>query len=139
MRVNSSFVVNKPCIQIVGQTSRRLAEAGLRIVQTFDLQDARRAHGDCACPHHGSAHCDCQMVVLLIYAEGLQPVSLVAHGNESKTWLALVEAPQYTRNPGLEAIFQNVFSDLQGESLIKLSTMNKTSHTEERSDEASQF
>ena len=112
MSATPSFAVNKPCKQVVGQISQRLEEAGLRAIQTFDLQDARQTHGDCTCPYHGTTRCDCQMIVLLVYAEGMQPVSLVAHGNEGKTWLSLVEAPQHTLDQDLKAILRQVFASL---------------------------
>jgi hypothetical protein len=33
------------------------------------------------------------MVILLVYEEGQKPVSLVAHGRDSRTWFDLVESP----------------------------------------------
>ncbi len=71
----------------------RLAAANLRVVQTFDLSTARHALGDCPGPHHGTGQCDCQMVVLLVYANGAEPATLILHGNDGQTWLSLVEQP----------------------------------------------
>lgn len=69
----------------------RLATANLRVVQTFDLNTARHAQEDCPCPHHGTDQCDCQMVVLLVYANATEPATLILHGNDGQTWLSLVE------------------------------------------------
>ena len=71
----------------------RLAMANLRVVQTFDLKTARHALEDCPCPHHGTEQCDCQMVVLLVYANAAEPATLILHGNDGRTWLSLVERP----------------------------------------------
>ena len=62
-------------------------------MQTFDLQTARLGPGDCACPHHGTGECDCQMVVLLVYGHEPQPAVLILHGNDGQTWLSLAEGP----------------------------------------------
>jgi len=70
-----------------------LSRAGLRVLQTFDLNDARLAAADCPCPHHGQAACDCQMVVLLVYGEAASPLTLILHSNEGQTRLSLVDTP----------------------------------------------
>ncbi|HEX5839854.1 MAG TPA: hypothetical protein VFY26_18605 [Anaerolineales bacterium] len=61
-------------------TSERLQEAGLRLVRTFDLRTVRSGVHGCSCPHHGTEDCDCQLVVLLVYKAGEQPVTLILHG-----------------------------------------------------------
>jgi len=71
----------------------QLAMAKLRAVQTFDLHSARQALEDCPCPHHGTEQCDCQMVVLLVYANAAEPATLILHGNDGRTWISLVERP----------------------------------------------
>jgi hypothetical protein len=72
---------------------RRLSKAGLRALRTFDLHDARLATANCPCPHHGSADCDCQMVVLLVYGPSARPATLMLHSNDGQTWLSLVNTP----------------------------------------------
>ena len=72
----------------------RLTADGLQVMRSFDLQAARAAHLDCTCPHHGTEHCDCQMVVLLVYEGQGQPLSLVAHGKDGQTHFAIVESPE---------------------------------------------
>ena len=80
----------------------QLATANLRVVQTFDLNTARHAQDNCPCPHHGTEQCDCQMVVLLVYAGTAEPATLILHGNDGQTWISLVEQPDEQR--GNEAI-----------------------------------
>ena len=69
----------------------RLSVAGLRMLRTFDLHDARLGAAECSCPHHGTSKCNCQMVVLLIYGEAIEPATLILHGNEEQTWLSFAE------------------------------------------------
>jgi len=57
------------------------------------LQDARLAAAYCPCPHHGTRACDCQMVVLLVYGNGIRPATLILHSNDGQTWLSLVNTP----------------------------------------------
>lgn len=85
--------LNCPSDKSLAWLKERLAPANLRVVQTFDLTTARQALGGCPCPHHGTEQCDCQMVVLLIYANGVEPATLILHGNDGQSWLSLVERP----------------------------------------------
>lgn len=71
-----------------------LRQAGLHSIRSFDLQKARSMATPCRCSHHDTKHCSCQMVVLLIYGNEVTPTTLVAHGHEGKTYLALVDIPQ---------------------------------------------
>lgn len=59
-------------------------------MQTFDLHDVRLGHDTCPCPHHGTSQCDCQMIVLLVYGDEAEPITLILHGNDGRTWLSLV-------------------------------------------------
>jgi hypothetical protein len=74
--------------------SRELESLGLKVVRSFDLQVARAAHVDCSCPHHGTAQCDCQMVVMLVYGNMAEPLTLVAHSRDGKTHFTLVQNEQ---------------------------------------------
>ncbi len=104
--------LKQPCDEAIAWFSQQVKKVGLQVMCTFDLQMARINHGDCPCPHHGTEQCDCQMVVLLVYGEGLQPVSLIAHSFEGKTWFSLVDTAQQQADPRMEAIiFQSVFQE----------------------------
>lgn len=73
--------------------SGRLADVGFRVYRSFDLRSASGVDSRCACPHHGTEACDCQMVVLLVYAGQRAPATVVLHGHLGKTWMVLAEAP----------------------------------------------
>lgn len=94
---------------VVEQSMRRLDLAGLQVVRSFDLQVARAAHVGCACPHHGTDQCDCQMVVLLVYGQGESPATLVVHGHDGQTQIALVDTPdQRPSGQQIKAIVQAI-------------------------------
>ena len=90
--------LNYPIDKFLVWLKNRLAVANLRVVQTFDLHSTRHALEECPCPHHGTDRCDCQMVVLLVYANTAEPVTLILHGNDGRTWLSLVDHPDQQPN-----------------------------------------
>lgn len=96
------LILEYPYVEAIDWVVRQCRGAGLQVVQTFDLQAARHAHTECPCPHHGTTQCDCQMVVLLVYAEHPQPISLVVHSHDGKTWISIVDTPQQRADPRLE-------------------------------------
>jgi len=75
-----------------------LARRGFRVVRSFDLRSALAplaAHADCECPHHGTAQCTCQFVVLLAYGDpstgsGGAPVVITAHSRDAQAQVQLV-------------------------------------------------
>jgi hypothetical protein len=81
------------CDEALQWTQRQLSRAGLRGMQTFDLHTARHALEDCPCPHHGTSACDCQMVVLLVYGNASEPVTLILHGHDGQTWVSIADNP----------------------------------------------
>jgi hypothetical protein len=88
------MTVQANCEEATTHTAQLLSSVGLQVVRSFDLRSARMAHAECACPHHGTAQCTCQFVVLLVYGRGGAPVTLVVHGHDGQTWLSLVDIPQ---------------------------------------------
>jgi hypothetical protein len=94
MNLSPFLSTSHPCDEALQRTNKQLEEAGLRAVQTFDLQAARAALPDCSCPNHGTDECDCQMVVLLVYGKAEEPVTLILHGNDGNTWFSIAENPQ---------------------------------------------
>ncbi|HET6444261.1 MAG TPA: hypothetical protein VFI27_06735 [candidate division Zixibacteria bacterium] len=80
-----------------------LVDADLRVDTSFDLRTARAAHTGCSCPHHGTAACDCQMVVLLVYGMDASPATLVVHGRDRCTYLSLANIPGQRPSPELAA------------------------------------
>jgi hypothetical protein len=92
--VQREFTVNTVCDEIVAAIRRELVAAGFRVEQSFDLRSALALVPDCTCPHHGTALCDCQYNVLLVYKQVMSaPVTLVAHGHDGQCWLALADDP----------------------------------------------
>lgn len=87
------FVVNEPCDQIVPTIQRELGAAGFRVEQSFDLRSALALVPNCSCPHHGTALCDCQYNVLLVYGQAQTPATLIVHGQDRRCWIALADDP----------------------------------------------
>lgn len=77
----------------VSWAQEMLVCAGLQVSISFDLQLARETHTECSCPHHGTAECDCQMVVFLVYGQDACPASLIIHGRDGLTYLTLADTP----------------------------------------------
>jgi len=113
----SSFLsVDLPCDQTLGWLDKCLSGTGLRLIRTFDLQAARLGLEDCPCPHHGTSQCDCQMLVVLVYGGGEQPVTLMLHGNDGQTWLSLVNNPLQQADP---AVSSAIMQALAGNPVVK--------------------
>lgn len=81
--------------------NQQLGKLGLVVKPSFDLQAAKSAHTDCACPHHGTSQCDCQIVVLLVYGEDEGPVSLVVHSQDNHTYLSMMAVPDVNKDDTL--------------------------------------
>ena len=73
--------------------TKALTSADLQVATSFNLRTARAAHTECGCPHHGTASCDCQMVVLLVYGTDACPATLVVHERDGHTNMSLVDTP----------------------------------------------
>ena len=116
MTTPSFLTVDIPCDLALQMVKQKLSQAGLRALQTFDLQTARLAQQECACPHHGTEDCDCQMVVLMVYGEtadvstplNTSPVTLILHGNDGQTWFSLADDPYQISNAKLAAEIKHV-------------------------------
>lgn len=88
--LSSIYPCQCACDWLVKRITDHLSQVGLSTLQTFDLNAARHTQKDYSCPHHGKDDCDCQMVVLLIYGCLPEPVTLVVHGNDGRTWVSFV-------------------------------------------------
>jgi hypothetical protein len=87
----------------ISDVTLSLRSNGLQVVRSFDLQSACASYPGQLCPHHHEDVCDCQLVVLLIYGEVSQPVSLIAHSNDGVTQIGLEHFPDERPNPFLES------------------------------------
>lgn len=88
------FSVRMSCDAVVAAAGDRFIQQGFPVIRTFDFQLARAGQEQCSCPHHGTALCNCQMVMLLIYGLQDMPLTLVCHGYDGWTHLSLVDSPQ---------------------------------------------
>ena len=93
MTTPSFLTVDLPCDMALQAAKKKLAQTGLRALQTFDLHTALHTQQDCPCPNHGTADCDCQMVVLMVYGETPEPVTLILHGSDGQTRFSLADDP----------------------------------------------
>jgi hypothetical protein len=111
-RVNTDqliSVASQPCSVIVPIWEDWLKQAGLFVMRTFDIQESRLpAASPCSCIHHGTAQCDCQMVILLVYSQLGAPVSLLAHGSHGQTWLSFASVFEAGSN-ALESDIRELF------------------------------
>ena len=78
-----------------------LTQRSFRVVRSFDLRSALAAHADCECPHHGTAQCTCQFVVLLAYGESGAPVVVTAHSRDAQAQVQIVRDADARPDPRL--------------------------------------
>ncbi len=97
-----------------GETVTRAATAaltrrGLHVVRSFDLRSALTPHVNCDCPHHGTAQCTCQFVVLLIYGDpstssgrvATAPLVLTLHSHDDRASAQIVRDAANAPDPHL--------------------------------------
>jgi hypothetical protein len=108
-----SSPLNDSCSAVLPRLRQALERSGLSLLETFDLQAARLASTDCTCPHHGTADCDCQMLVLMVYGEGAPPATLMLHGSDGQTWISLPDDPARRMDPYIAAAIELALSDIR--------------------------
>jgi hypothetical protein len=104
------LIIEKPGEETISLTIHRLENAGLRVMRTFDLREARLSHPDCPCPHHGTETCDCQMSVLLIYHQDQSPATLLIHSFQETTWLYIVGTPEQPVQHNLDVLIRDLLA-----------------------------
>jgi hypothetical protein len=115
MNISPFLSIYCPCDEALPKISKQLKEAGLRTVQTFDLHSAMTGTHGCSCPNHGTEECDCQMVILLVYGDTAEPVTLLLHGNSKQTWISLADSVLQRPNPQLQITIQKVLERKESE------------------------
>jgi hypothetical protein len=105
--------VKGPCAVVLPTIRQALARAGLQSLETFDLQAARLAATDCMCPHHGTADCDCQMVVLLVYGASGTPATLIVHGSDGQTWISMPGDASQPTDPTVVAAVEQSLQEMR--------------------------
>jgi hypothetical protein len=105
--------LQRPCDEVAAELAQTLAQNGYGVNRSFDLHSARTAHAHCDCPHHGTALCDCQYVVLLVYEAGGEPITVLVHGRDGQTTIALADVGSITSpTEQLEATLLKVLAAL---------------------------
>jgi len=96
------LVLDQPCEAAVGWLISRLEQAGLSTMRTFDLQSACRVPDirPSVPPETDMSHC--QMVVLVVYHAGQEPLTIIAYGYDHESWFSIVDTPQHRADPYLE-------------------------------------
>jgi hypothetical protein len=89
--MNDSILFNSDSETAAQAITAFLTRQDYQILRSFDLRSALAAHGDCACPYHGTTHCTCQFVVLLVYGHATGPVVVTAHSYDAQTRLRVVQ------------------------------------------------
>jgi hypothetical protein len=107
----------------------KLTSAGFRVVPTFDLQVARSANSECACPHHGTDQCSCQLVVLLVYGKSADPATLVIHGQDGKTWVSMAAPVETGTRQNLESSIRHIIIHGYTDALPPLDSPHETRPT----------
>ena len=104
-----------------------LTQRNFRVVRSFDLRSALVAHEDCACPYHGTNHCTCQFVVLLVYSATAGPVGLTVHSYDTQARVQLVldhlTQPNLALAGQIMAILEGVAQGLSGRTQAQISAV----------------
>ena len=83
----------QPAESLLPLITARLNAAGYRVQWTFNLQTALALAPDCTCPHHSTARCDCQCMVLVASDENGSQETLLVHGHDAHSWVVLATQP----------------------------------------------
>jgi hypothetical protein len=97
------------CDEALRQTQAQISRAGLRALQTFDLRTTRHTLEKCSCPYYGTEACNCQMVVLLVYGETMEPITLILHGNDGRTWVSFAENISHSHDNKMRSKIEEIF------------------------------
>ena len=84
------LTLNNSALFVTAWITDLLQEAGLHVSPSFNLRTAMAADTPCNCPRHES-DCDCDLAVLLVYGANPQPVTLLVHSHNGRSWLSLEE------------------------------------------------
>ncbi len=104
------LTIERPYDEALRWIGESLKLAQLKVATSFDLRSVRTVDNDCSCPHHGTAACDCQMAVLLIYGADAQPATLLVHSSNGRTCISLTDFPGQRPSPPLRAAILGAFS-----------------------------
>ena len=103
---NPFLVLDQPCSSAIPWVVSRVEQAGLNVLRTFDLLAASHQSTNCPYADYDKDQNGWQMVVMLVYGEYNQQVSLVVQSQSGRTWLSLVDTPQQRADPRLESVIR---------------------------------
>jgi hypothetical protein len=92
------IVINQEFATTVAQVTAILKSDGYFVQQSFNLRTAMNSKSGCTCNREP---CNCQMVVLLVYAQEGPPATLVFNGDQSQTQISLVTGASQLAHPEL--------------------------------------
>lgn len=114
--MNQELVLSATCEQTASLLIETLTQHGYRLERSFDLRNALQNHPDCSCPHHGTADCNCQYMVLLAYEQTLTapPGVITIHECDGQTQVRVLELPvdETSAQPLLTALSEALNSTL---------------------------
>lgn len=103
-----SMTLRKPWPALLPRLVSALRDRGYQTTQTFDLQAARKSlgHGpDEPCPHHGTAPCNCQYLVIQATGIDRSPLGVVIHGHDLTTTISFLAGDEEETRRDLERAF----------------------------------
>lgn len=83
------FLLNADCQVLAKLVIEQVQAAGMQTVCSFDLEAVRSSSSGFYCPTHGTAHCTCQLVILLIFGTFTGPLTMTMEGMDHQTWIYL--------------------------------------------------
>ncbi len=105
------FIVPQNCDQVIDQVSQQLASAGFKTLPTFNLKTSLPADRGCdSLP----GHCDCQVVILLVYGKDGPPITLSLFGEKGETTVAM------NANPGERTMIIGLLAGKLDEKILPL-------------------
>lgn len=119
------LILNSDCDHATCWFANQMQDADLTLLRTFNSNDVHPDPGtDCLCPYHGTADCNCQILIFLVYQKGhVSPVTLIIHGYDHYTMFYLVDNPQQRADPGLEAAIRHALTPTPAHFFSQVSQM----------------
>ena len=109
MSGNEIFVIRKQnCLEAVEWMVALLNREGISVVRTFELKSATQAKYTRPDEVDKDQINDFEVVVLMVYAENQEPITLIAQGYQGQTWFSLVDTPQQKVDPKVEASLRSL-------------------------------
>lgn len=106
------FVLDQDCLAITDRVIEEVEKAGMQTMRSFDLDLLRSTGRGYCCPVHGTNHCTCHFVILLILRREFGSLTLIFEGMDQKTSVYLDSSPGITDekvDPSLTLALINAF------------------------------